>query len=660
MMRQQDAIFCELRIAAIDCFADFVAVAGSTRFQKDIIRLFKQTDNSFHVYDSVELEGPENLHRCIAYNCNGKRLATTDHGRRMTIFQSPELNKLITMTGDNEIIYDIAWFPNGNFLVSGGDRGVVNLWSLRGSTTSLSGQAEKICSVSVSMTGYFIASASKDGSVYIWDSEERDSPLAVVYGFSADPVCVAFNPVDEHLLLISTTDTFMFYNVRRKEKTPATEYSSRGVCWTLDGTGFFTHEMSCISLWDYVDQTIIARYKKPSDSIFYIFYKVCMMTDGNAFIANLSRNHVDVIRLPWFFNVILNAAEINKRCLLHKFLLAPTHYVTFEQLLSIDGVDVDAVDDEGDTALHIAVNQDNKRAIRALLRKGASQDIVNNAGRLAEAPVDPMSQKTINRTRKTLHWYNYISPDTLTADDVNDFALLQKMIEEPKDDFLTLNQVLEIHGVNLELADEHGQTPLNVARTCKRREAIDALITAGANDVAAGPGELAPINEMQHVATRGRRSALPAELWGLIVSDYLPMSSIDKFRQVCKSFQVLVSDARCSYQKVILIKRGISAIVAMQHFNALEGYVDRHEKQMGDVLQSLKLGDWDTALQLWSSRSSTENGEAMSRQEKKRRDRIIEIVKQHIGKLQKILKLAQSVQWLDGQQFLQQKIDQLQ
>lgn len=55
-------------------------------------------------------------------------------------------------------------------------------------------------------------------------------------------------------------------------------------------------------------------------------------------------------------------------------------------LLLLDGADIDAIGDMGNTALHYASREQHREAFRMLASRGANQSIRNEFGKLPEEP----------------------------------------------------------------------------------------------------------------------------------------------------------------------------------------------------------------------------------------------------------------------------------
>jgi ankyrin repeat protein len=68
---------------------------------------------------------------------------------------------------------------------------------------------------------------------------------------------------------------------------------------------------------------------------------------------------------------------------LHNAVSHPTRWAFVEELLKAPGIHIDAKDHDGNTPLHLAVEEESVAIIKLLLDKGAQQDIRNKKGKTA-------------------------------------------------------------------------------------------------------------------------------------------------------------------------------------------------------------------------------------------------------------------------------------
>jgi serine/threonine-protein phosphatase 6 regulatory ankyrin repeat subunit B len=127
------------------------------------------------------------------------------------------------------------------------------------------------------------------------------------------------------------------------------------------------------------------------------------------------------------------------------------HLQIVQTLLSAKGIDIDAKDQFGQTALIIAAIKGNDEAARALINKGANVNAANNNGRT------PL----------------------MIATAIGHLQIVQALLSAP--------------GIDIDAKDQFGQTALIIAATKGNDEAARALINKGANVNAANNNGWTPL-----------------------------------------------------------------------------------------------------------------------------------------------------------------------
>ena len=137
----------------------------------------------------------------------------------------------------------------------------------------------------------------------------------------------------------------------------------------------------------------------------------------------------------------------------------PLHYAIkmdyfkiFQALLALKNIDINIVNDQGETPLHIACVEDNEKMVRILLKKGATFFI---------------SQEFTN----PLHW----------AAEKGDVAMMQRLIEVGNID-------------NVDVLDEFGDTPLILACGYDHLEIVKFLLKQGAKLSVRGDDGYTPLH----------------------------------------------------------------------------------------------------------------------------------------------------------------------
>lgn len=131
----------------------------------------------------------------------------------------------IPFVGHHNYVYQIAFSPKGNMLVSGSYDEAVFLWDVRSARVmrSLPAHSDPVGGIDVVWDGTLIASCATDGLIRIWDTATGQCLRTLVHEDNPPVTAVKFSPNGKYVL-----------------------------AWTLD---------DCVRLWDYVEGRCIKTYQ---------------------------------------------------------------------------------------------------------------------------------------------------------------------------------------------------------------------------------------------------------------------------------------------------------------------------------------------------------------------------------------------------------------
>lgn len=131
----------------------------------------------------------------------------------------------VPFVGHHNYVYQIAFSPKGNMLVSGSYDEAVFIWDVRSARVmkSLPAHSDPVSGVDFVWDGTLIASCASDGLIRIWDTATGQCLRTLVHDDNPPVVAVKFSPNGKYVL-----------------------------AWSLD---------DCVRLWDYVAGRCIKTYQ---------------------------------------------------------------------------------------------------------------------------------------------------------------------------------------------------------------------------------------------------------------------------------------------------------------------------------------------------------------------------------------------------------------
>ncbi len=159
------------------------------------------------------LEGHTDLVWSVAFSPNGQTLASGSQDRTIRLWNPNNGNLKRTLTGHRDAVNSVAFSPDGRTLASGSWDGTIRLWNPNNGNLkrTLSGHTDGISFIAFSPDGQTLASASGDQTIRLWNPNNGNLKRTLT-GHTNMVDSVAFSPDGRTLASGSRDQTIRLWN----------------------------------------------------------------------------------------------------------------------------------------------------------------------------------------------------------------------------------------------------------------------------------------------------------------------------------------------------------------------------------------------------------------------------------------------------------------
>ncbi len=161
------------------------------------------------------LRSHKNLIYSVAFSPNGEILASGSDDKTIKLWRVQDGEEIITLSGHNNSVYTVAFSPDGEILASSSHDRTIKLWRMKDGQEirTLAGHSNSVYCTAFSPDGDIIASSSWDKNIKIWRVKDGQE-IRTLAGHINLVYCIAFSPDGETLASSSWDRTIKIWRVK--------------------------------------------------------------------------------------------------------------------------------------------------------------------------------------------------------------------------------------------------------------------------------------------------------------------------------------------------------------------------------------------------------------------------------------------------------------
>jgi len=190
----------------------------------------------------------------VACSPNGTHLLTAGRNGQLYYIDRRDFSFSRKLASHKQMVLSAAFSPDGQWIITGCDDGIVRLWNLLGKRVRrYTGHGRAVTSVACSPDGGGLLSGSLDGTARLWDLD-TGTPRQCLIGHTKGVLSVAYAPDGRQVLTGSADGTLRLWDAASGELTRTFAGHTAGVTsvlFTPDGMQILSGSSDrTIRLWD--------------------------------------------------------------------------------------------------------------------------------------------------------------------------------------------------------------------------------------------------------------------------------------------------------------------------------------------------------------------------------------------------------------------------